>query len=360
MARIIETFKSLPAGEREKRLENIAIFSGSANRPLAEGICSFMARETGAPIELCDVALKRFADGEIYVKYNQNIRNRDVFIIQPTCSPVNDNLMELLLMTDAARRASAASITAVIPYYGYARQDRKSEPRTPISAKLAAALLEAAGINRMVAVDLHVNQIQGFFSAPVDHLYAINPFMEYYSAKYGWKLDCEDVSYVNNEVVLVSTDIGGAARVRAYAKRLKCDIAIIDKRRPSPNVAEAQRVYGDVAGKIAVIVDDMLDTGGSIESAVRKLTERPETSPVKIETCIAHGLLSGSAAERLNALNRLDEIVLTDSIPLRGKDAVCPKIKTVSLAPMLGEAIIAIKTNASISSLFDSESYKLK
>ena len=307
----------------------LKLFSGNANRPLAEEI----AQQLQVPLGDADVS--RFSDGEVYVQINENVRGQDVFVIQPTSPPVNDNLMELLVMIDAFKRASARRITAVLPYYGYARQDRKVMPRVPISAKLVADLITAAGANRVLAVDLHAGQIQGFFDIPVDHLFAAPVIVDY--------LAKQDL----HEPVLVSPDAGGVERARAIAKRLKAGLAIIDKRRDGPNVAVFMRLIGDVADKDVVIIDDMIDTAGTLIQAVEALKRERAR---RILACAVHGVLSGPAIDRI-AGSPLEEVVITNSIPLpAGKHL--PKFHVLSVAPLLAEAIRRIHDEESVSGLF--------
>ncbi|OGK83925.1 MAG: phosphoribosylpyrophosphate synthetase [Candidatus Rokubacteria bacterium GWC2_70_24] len=307
----------------------LKLFSGNANRPLAEEI----AQQLQVPLGDADVS--RFSDGEVYVQINENVRGQDVFVIQPTSPPVNDNLMELLVMIDAFKRASARRITAVLPYYGYARQDRKVMPRVPISAKLVADLITAAGANRVLAVDLHAGQIQGFFDIPVDHLFAAPVIVDY--------LAKQDL----HEPVLVSPDAGGVERARAIAKRLKAGLAIIDKRRDGPNVAVFMRLIGDVADKDVVIIDDMIDTAGTLIQAVEALKRERAR---RILACAVHGVLSGPAIDRI-AGSPLEEVVITNSIPLpAGKHL--PKFQVLSVAPLLAEAIRRIHDEESVSGLF--------
>src|SRR5215475_13820771 len=273
---------------------DLKLFSGNANRPLAEEIAQYLR------VPLADAEVTRFSDGEVYVQVNENVRGADVFVIQPTCPPVNDTLMELLIMIDALKRASAHRITAVLPYYGYARQDRKVQPRVPISAKLVADLLEAAGVDRVLALDLHANQIQGFFNIPVDHLFATPVMIDYLGKK--------DL----NDPVLVSPDAGGVERARAIAKRLNAGLAIIDKRREGPNSAVAMHLIGDVEGRDAVVIDDIIDTAGTLSQAVTAL-EREGAR--RIMACGVHAVLSGPAIERI-AVSPIEEVVVTNSIPL--------------------------------------------
>jgi ribose-phosphate pyrophosphokinase len=307
----------------------LKVFTGNANRPLAEEIGQYLR----VPIANADV--DRFSDGEVFVQINENVRGADVFIIQPTCPPVNDNLMELLVMIDALKRASAGRITAVLPYYGYGRQDRKVQPRVPITAKLVADLLTAAGVDRVMALDLHAGQIQGFFNIPVDHLFAAPVIIDYLGKK-----DLQDP-------VIVSPDAGGVERARAMAKRLKAGLAIIDKRRDGPNVAVFMHLIGDVRGKDAVIIDDMIDTAGTLMQAVQAL-EREGAR--RIIACGVHPVLSGPAVERITA-SPLEELVVTNSIPV--SDAKRAALVTVlSVAPLLGEAIRRIHAEESVSTLF--------
>jgi ribose-phosphate pyrophosphokinase len=307
-----------------------AIFSGNAHPTLAQSLCQHLGQPLG------DAKVERFADGEVYVEINQNVRGVNCFVVQPTCTPVNDNLMELLVMTDALKRSSANPIVAVIPYFGYARQDRKTRPRTPISARLAADLLTAAGVHRVLAMDLHAGQIQGFFNIPVDHIYAMPVMMEYLKTKFG------------NETVIVSPDAGGVERARAFSKRLDAGLAIIDKRRPAPNVAELVHIIGDVKGRDAIIIDDMVDTAGTLCAAAKGLTEKGARA---VYACISHGLLSGPAIERIHA-STIKELIITDSIPPRPEVRASPKVRVLSVAPLLGEAVKRIHMGDSLSSLF--------
>jgi ribose-phosphate pyrophosphokinase len=306
------------------------LFSGNANPDLAAQIAKYLGRTLGR------LNAHRFSDGEIFVEIEENVRGRDCFIIQSTAQPVNDNIMELLILIDAFKRASARRITAVIPYYGYARQDRKSGPRTPISAKLVADLLVAAGAQRVLTLDLHAGQIQGFFNIPVDNLYAMPVMIR----------DLRPLC--DNDTVIVSPDAGGTERARAYAKRLDATLAIIDKRRPSPNVSEVMHLVGDVQGKRAIIVDDMVDTAGTLTKGVEALLKHGAKS---VTACATHGVLSGPAIERIME-SPIESLVVTDSIPLTPEAAACPKIKVLSVAELLGEAIKRISEEASVSSLF--------
>lgn len=312
-------------------MDKLGIFSGNANPDLAEGICKYLG------VSLGDVLVSRFSEGEIRIKINDNVRGKDVFLIQPICSPPNENLMELLIMLDAFRRASAKRITAVIPYFGYARQDRKDQPRVPITAKLVANLITTAGANRVLTVDLHAGQIQGFFDIPLDHLLAVSVFIEYFS-----KISL-------NKCVVVSPDVGGIKMARAYAKRLNAGLAIIDKRRVSPEKSEAIHILGEVRGMSAVVVDDIIATGGSLIEAIDGLKK---AGAGEIRAAIVHGVLSGRAVELINNCRDLKELVVTDSIPLSREKAIS-KIKVLSIAELLGEAIKRIHFEESVSSLFD-------
>jgi len=307
----------------------LKLFTGNANRPLADEIGAYLKMPIG------DAEVTRFSDGEVYVQVNENVRGADVFVIQPTCPPVNDTLMELLIMIDALKRASARRITAVLPYYGYARQDRKVQPRVPISAKLVADLLEAAGIDRVLALDLHAGQIQGFFSVPVDHLFAAPVMIDYLGKK----------NLI--EPVIVAPDAGGVERARAIAKRLNASLAIIDKRRDKPGAAVAMNLIGDVEGRDAVVIDDMIDTAGTLIQAVGAL-EREGAR--RILACGVHAVLSGPAVERI-AASPLEEVVVTNSIP--GLDAKrAARVTVLTVAPLLGEAIRRIHDEESVSTLF--------
>ena len=308
---------------------DLKLFSGNANRGLAEEI----ARELR--VKLGDADVSRFSDGEVFVQINENVRGQDVFIVQPTCPPVNDTLMELLVMVDAFRRASARRITAVMPYYGYARQDRKVQSRVPITAKLVADLITTAGIHRVLALDLHAGQIQGFFNIPVDHLFAAPVLIDYLAKK-----DLQDV-------VLVSPDAGGVERARAIAKRLKAGLAIIDKRRDMPNVAAFMHLIGDVEDNDVVIIDDMIDTAGTLIQAVDALKREGAR---RILAAAVHGVLSGPAIPRI-AGSDLEEVIICNSIPLVGEKRL-PKIQVLTVAPLLAEAIRRIHDEESVSTLF--------
>jgi ribose-phosphate pyrophosphokinase len=308
---------------------DLKLFTGNANRPLAEEIAQYLS------VKLSDAEVARFSDGEVFVQVNENVRGTDVFVVQPTCPPVNDTLMELLVMIDALKRASARRITAVLPYYGYARQDRKVQPRVPITAKLVADLLEAAGVDRVLALDLHAGQIQGFFNIPVDHLFAAPVIIDYLGKK-----DLQDP-------VIVSPDAGGVERARAIAKRLNAGLAIIDKRREGPNQALAMHLIGDVHDRDAVVIDDMIDTAGTLTQAVSAL-EREGAR--RILACGVHPVLSGPALQRLNA-SPLEEVVVTNSIPVADSKRG-DRLTVLSVAPLLGEAIRRIHDEESVSTLF--------
>ncbi len=308
------------------------VFAGNSNRPLADAVCNYLDR----PLAMAGVG--RFSDGEITAELGENVRGVDCFIIQSTSNPANDNLMELLIMIDAMKRSSAASITAVIPYYGYARQDRKTAPRVPITSKLIADLLQSAGATRVVSLDLHAGQIQGFFSVPFDHLYAMPVLLDQLKKRF------EDPS----NVVIVSPDAGGAERARAYSKRLGASLAIVDKRRVKANVAEVVNLIGDVKGKNAVLLDDMIDTAGTLTQAAAGLREHGAKSVV---AAAVHGVLSGPAIERLRE-SEIEEVIVTDTIDLADKVAQCPKLKVLSVAWLLGEACRRIHNADSLSSLF--------
>jgi len=311
-------------------MNDFAVFSGNSNPVLVKAICNHL----NMPIGVAKV--QSFSDGEIQIEINENVRSKDIFVVQSTCSPVNDNLVELLLMIDAFNRSSASRITAVIPYYGYARQDKKVAPRVPISAKLVADLLTAAGADRIITMDLHASQIQGFFNIPVDNLFAAPVIIEYIKDNF------------NDNLVIVSPDAGGAERARAYAKRLEADLAIIDKRREAPNMARAMTVIGDVAGKTAIIIDDMVDTAGTLTQAAIAIMNKDAK---EIHALCSHPVLSGPAVDRI-INSSLSSLVVTDTIPLNGKAAACDKIKVLTIANLVGEAIIRSHKGDSVTSLF--------
>ncbi|HYO83973.1 MAG TPA: ribose-phosphate pyrophosphokinase [Bryobacteraceae bacterium] len=310
--------------------DRIKVFSGSANPALTSDLCECLSIEPG------QISIKRFADGEIHLQILENVRGADAFAIQPTCTPVEQNLFELLLMIDALKRASSGRITAVLPYYGYARQDRKDRPRVPISAKLVASVLERAGADRVLAVDLHAAQIQGFFDIPVDHLFASPVMIEHFRA-----------SSAGN-VTVVSPDAGGVERARAFAKRLNAPLAIIDKRREQANVAEVMNIIGDVRGRRCIMVDDLIDTAGTLVNGADALFEAGAES---VSACATHPVLSGEAVQRIET-SRLTEVVVTNSIPLRDGARASDKIRVLSVAPLLARAIQSIHEGGSISTLF--------
>ncbi|EKD50267.1 MAG: hypothetical protein ACD_62C00596G0002 [uncultured bacterium] len=312
------------------RFKDILLFTGSANPKLAQAISRTL------DIPLADTVLKRFSDGEIWVEIQENVRQKDAYIIQPTCEPANENLMELLVMIDALKRASVDTVTAVIPYYGYARQDRKSQPRVPITAKLVADLLAAAGTDRVVSIDLHAGQIQGFFDIPFDHLFAMPVFLEHIKK-----------TFVEEDLLVVSPDVGGAERARSYAKRLGCNIALIDKRRPKPNVSEVMHVIGEVEGKNCLIVDDIVDTAGTLTAGAKTLLEYGAKS---VSALCSHGVLSGPAIERIKD-SVLEKLIISDTIPL-SKEKQISKIEQVTVAPILSKGILRIAKGQSVSSLF--------
>ena len=310
--------------------EKIKVFSGNANRKLAEEIC----RELGISLGSCEVG--KFSDGEIFVNIDETVRGRDVFIIQSTCSPVNDNIMEVLILIDAFKRASAGRINAVIPYYGYARQDRKTKAREPITAKLIADLLTVAGIDRVVSMDLHAGQIQGYFDIPVDHLSGVPILAEYFR------------EVVDGDTVVISPDLGGVTRARTFANLLDLPIAIIEKRRPKANVSEVMNVIGDIEGKDVIIVDDIIDTAGTITEAAEVLKTFGARA---VYACATHAVLSGPAIKRIDD-SVIEKFIITNTIPLfEGEQS--SKIETVSVAPIFGEAIKRIHYNESVSMLFD-------
>jgi len=308
----------------------LKVFSGNANPALARAICEYLR------IPLGQLKLSRFSDGEVYCQVLENVRGTDVFLIQPLCSPVNENLMELLIVVDALKRSSAARITAVLPYYGYARQDRKDKPRVPISAKLVADLLQAAGVQRLLTMDLHAPAIQGFFDVPVDHLYAAPILLEW----------MEMQRFEN--LTIVSPDAGGVERARFFAKRVGADLAIIDKRRVEANVAETMNVIGEVEGRTCVIVDDIVDTAGTLVGSVKALREK---GAARVVACFTHAVLSGPAMARIASAD-LARIVVTDTIALSEDRLKEPKLTVLSVASLLGEAIARIHSNSSVSSLF--------
>ena len=310
--------------------ERVKIFTGNANAPLAREICEFLALPMSA------ASVKNFADGEIYLQIQENVRGADVFVVQPTCKPVDRNLMELLLMMDALRRASADRITAVLPYYGYARQDRKDKPRVPISAKLVAKLLERAGADRILALDLHAAQIQGFLDVPVDHLFAMPVMIEHMRARQ------------TANTIVVSPDAGGVERARAFAKRMNVPLAILDKRRDDVNVAEVVHIIGDVDGCECMIVDDLIDTAGTLINGAAALLKAGAKS---VTACATHAVLSPPAVERITNSD-IQEVVLTNSIPLSEEALQCPKIRTLSVASLLARAIQSIHEETSVSRLF--------
>jgi ribose-phosphate pyrophosphokinase len=312
-------------------VDKLRVFSGNAHKELAEDICKCLN------VKLSDALVSKFSEGETRVKINENVRGKDIFVVQPTCPPPNDTLMELLIMIDALKRASAKRITAVVPFFGYARQDRKDQPRVPITAKLVANLLTVSGANRVLTMDLHAGQIQGFFDIPVDHLFAINVFIDYFL-----KNDPKDL-------VLVSPDVGSIKMARSYAKRLSAGLAIIDKRRDSPEKTEVMHILGEVEGKNAIIVDDLIATGSSLIEAVAALKHAKCKT---IRAAITHGVLSGPAIKRIDDCKDLKELVISNSIPL-SEERRHERIKVLSVAPLLAEAIKRIHVEESVSSLFD-------
>jgi ribose-phosphate pyrophosphokinase len=310
--------------------DDIKIFTGNANRPLAEEICNSLKLQLGHS------SVSRFSDGEVYFQILENVRGKDVFVIQPTCSPVDTTLVELLLMIDAFKRASARRITAVLPYFGYARQDRKDKPRVPISAKLVADVLSTAGASRALTMDLHVPQIQGFFDIPVDHLFAAPVMIEHFQ-----KLNL-------SELTVVSPDAGGTERARAYAKKLSANLAIIDKRREEANVAEVVNIVGEVHGRNALIVDDIIDTAGTLVKSAEAIMKKGAQN---VFACCTHPVLSGHAVQRINE-SCLEQVVVTNSIPLSSQGGQSQKIQVLSVAELLGKAIKSIHEETSVSSLF--------
>ena len=310
--------------------EGIKVISGSSHKGLAQEVVHCLG------ISMCDTTITTFSDGEIMIQINENVRGTDAFVIQSTCPPVNDNIMKLLLIIDALKRASAGRITAVIPYYGYARQDRKVQPRVPISSKLVADLITAAGANRVLAVDLHAGQIQGFFNIPVDHLYA-SPVLLDYIRERNFK-----------DLVIVSPDAGGVERARAFAKRLQCSLAIVDKRREVANVSQVMNVIGDVKGRDTLLLDDMIDTAGTTTQAASALKEH---GAHRVFAASTHAVLSGPAIDRING-SVIEEVIVVNTIPLDSKKEKCSKLTVLSIAPLLAEAIKRIHEESSISSLF--------
>jgi ribose-phosphate pyrophosphokinase len=308
-------------------MSKFKLFSGTANPEFAKKVGDYLNIEVGI------ATIKKFSDGEISVQIKESVRGQDVFIIQPTCAPTNDHLMELLIMVDALKRSSAKSISAVVPYYGYARQDRKAAPRVPITAKLVADMLEAAGIDRMITIDLHAAQIQGFFNIPVDNLYGSVMFLDYLKSK-----------NLKNPII-ASPDIGGVARARSYADKLGYDLVIVDKRREKANVAEVMNIIGDVDGKDVILVDDMVDTAGTLVKAAEALKKMGATS---VMACCTHGVLSGPAYDRLNE-GTLDELIISDTIPRNGSS---DKITVLSASSIIGETIRRITNNESVNSIF--------
>jgi ribose-phosphate pyrophosphokinase len=311
-------------------LDRLKLFGGNSNPELTAKICQHLQIPQGKAV------VQTFSDGEIMIEIGENVRGRDVFVMQSTCSPVNHNLMELLVLMDALKRASAWRITAVLPYYGYARQDTKVLPRVPISAKLVADLITVAGGHRVICLDLHANQIQGFFDIPVDNLFAAPVLLEYIR------------QYFNSDLVIVSPDAGGVERARAFAKRLNASLAIIDKRRDEDQKVKAMHIIGEVEGKAAIILDDMVDTGGTLTEAAKALAENGALS---INACCTHAVLSGNAIGRIEE-SAIENLIVTDSIPLQPETKGCKKIKVLTVAKLLGEAIKRSHLNDSVSSLF--------
>jgi len=311
-------------------IDGLMLFGGTSNLNLTKEVCDYLNLLPGEMVN------KTFSDGETQVEIEENVRGRDTFIIQSTCSPVNDNLMQLLIITDALKRASAKSITAVIPYYGYARQDRKVKPRVPISAKLVADLITVAGVSRVISMDLHVGQIQGYFNIPVDNIFSAPIVLNYIR------------EHFKDSLSIISPDPGGVERARAFAKRLDASLAIIDKRREAPNVAEAMNIIGDIEGMTAIIVDDMVDTGGTLVQAARALIQNGAT---RVYACCTHPVLSGDATKRIEE-SPIESLVVTNTIPLGQRSSGCSKIEVISVAEILGEAIKRVYFSKSVSSLF--------
>jgi len=312
-------------------MDKLVVFSGNAHRRLAKNICRYL------DVKLGKALVGHFSDGEVRVKIGENVRGKDVFIVQPTCPPVNENIVELLVMLDALRRASPRRITAVIPYFGYARQDRKDQPRVPITAKLVANILTVAGANRVLTLDLHAGQLQGFFDIPLDHLYAVNVFLEYFRKK-----------NIKN-LVIVSPDVGGIKVARAYAKKFRAGLAIVDKRRNNPNSTEVMHILGKVKNKNVILVDDIIATGSSLVEAAKALRNE---GAKRIYACVTHGILSGNAVQRINNSD-IDYLAVSDSIPF-SRSKRSKKIKIVSVARLFAEAIKRIHKEESISVLFGS------
>jgi len=313
-----------------KNTDRLRLFAGNSNVELSHRIVNILG------VTLGDALVKRFTDGEINVEIDESVRGMDVFVIQSVCRPVNENLMELLILIDAFRRASAERITAVIPYYGYARQDRKVSPRAPISAKLVADLIATAGASRILTVELHAGQIQGFFNIPVDHLFGSAVIVKHLESEFG------------DDVVVVSPDAGGVERARAFAKRMNASLAIIDKRREGPNVSRVMNVIGNVKGKAAILVDDIVDTAGTLVYSAEALRRKGAS---RVYACAIHPVLSGNAVERIDA-STIETLVVSDTIPLEPEAKGCKKIKVISLAELLAEAIGRIHREDSVSELF--------
>ncbi|MCG8423943.1 MAG: ribose-phosphate pyrophosphokinase [Proteobacteria bacterium] len=313
-------------------MKALSIFSGNSNRAIAEEICKYVEIPIGR------AAVTHFSDGEIYVEIGENVRGVNCFVVQSTCTPVNQGLMELLIMIDALRRASAGSIVAVVPYFGYARQDRKAKPRTPITAKLVANLISAAGADRVLSVDLHAGQIQGFFDIPFDHLFAMPVFID----------ELKTLGFRGEDVVVVSPDSGGVERARAYSKRLGASLAIVDKRRPRPNVSEVMHIVGEVKDRRVIIVDDIIDTAGTLTTAAQAIMDAGAKS---VLACGTHPVFSGQALERIEA-SPLSQVMVSNTIPLDSAAAACDKISVKSVSRLLGEAVKRVHHGDSISSLF--------
>jgi ribose-phosphate pyrophosphokinase len=322
--------KGEPKAQKARHDDKFKIFCGTANEALTEEICAFLGMERGK------ATVTRFKDGEIYIQILENVRGADVFVVQPTCFPVSEHLMELLLMVDALKRASARRITTVIPYYGYARQDRKDKPRVPVSSKLVADLLTTSGANRALVVDLHAPQIQGFFNIPVDHLFASPVLVDHFK-----KMQLPNLT-------VVSPDAGGVERARFFAKKVDAALAIVDKRRTDMNVAEVMHVIGDVKGRTCLIIDDIIDTAGTLVKTADALVQ---AGAIKTFACASHPVLSGDALERISK-SPLEEVVVTNTIPLTEQAKAEPKIRVLSIAGLLGRAIQSIHEETSVSTLF--------